>query len=122
MGRRKHVAGPDPRYASPIRIAVETRYGRAAGVALAAVSVACAAALGALLALVVYFTWVVSGDLRPSAELHPVHPLPQPTQSYDGRGFVAPEKETLIIQQNPKCWNGIPGQTCDEGTRTYLGQ
>lgn len=25
----------------------------------------------------------------------------------------------LIIQQNSECWTGVPGQVCDDGTRTY---
>jgi hypothetical protein len=29
------------------------------------------------------------------------------------------DKGNLIIQQNPDCWIGIPGATCDTGTRTY---
>jgi len=28
-------------------------------------------------------------------------------------------KESLIIQQNPQCWTGLPGVTCDPARRTY---
>ena len=120
MGRHR-----DNTYASPIRIKVETRYGRLGVLALGAVSYASAAAVGAILALTAYAFADVTGNLPETREtrLHIVQPpQPEPTQSYDGRGYEAPVKTTRIIMQNPSCWIGVPRATCEEGTRTFLGE
>lgn len=117
MGRHADRS-PDPRYASPTRIRVETRWGRRAGDLLFVVSLACAAALGALLALVAYAGWTGTEYWREPTELHPVT---EPTGAYDGRGYVAPDKVSRIIQQNPHCWIGVPGATCGS-ERTFIGE
>lgn len=44
-----------------------------------------------------------------------------PTTSVTGSPTVPQRinKEKLIIQQNPMCWWGVPGMTCDPKIRTY---
>lgn len=49
-------------------------------------------------------------------------PKTQPTGSYSGRGYKAPDPVSRIIMQNPLCWLGVPGATCEQGTRTFLGE
>lgn len=115
-----HGAPLNPAH-SRIRARVES-HGRLATLALLVVSYACAAASGALLALVAYFTMSASGQLHHEVQLHPTPlPKPQPTSSYDGRGFVAPNKVSRIIMQGPNCWIGVPGATCGS-ERTFLGE
>ena len=126
MGRHTMVGVADGAPLNPAHSRIRARveaHGRLATLALCVVSYACAAASGALLALLAYFTMMASGQLHQSVELHPTHslPTPQPTSSYDGRGFVAPDKTKRIILQNPSCWIGIPGATCGS-ERTFLGE
>lgn len=51
-----------------------------------------------------------------------VSPQTMPTCAYDGKGYPSLDPVTQIIQQNPDCWIGIPGATCEPGTRTFIGQ
>lgn len=73
---------------------------------------------------------VISGWL-PSIHLHWMFPkihsqtrefqYSPDTKPLSGVPYIPTDvrKEELIIQQNPDCWLGIPGATCDPGTRTY---
>lgn len=98
-----------------------------------------AAVLAGMMAALVVSTWV-GEDVEKFSTVHTPKPMfvsplgetfretkrsisvCEPTSAYDGRGYEAPDKEKLIIQQNPECWIGVPGATCKPGTRTFLGQ
>lgn len=96
-----------------------------------------AAALGMFLALVVLSIFgedverfSVSPTPKPLMTVSPpgetyretVRSFPEPTSIYNGRGFIPADKVRQIIQQNPDCWIGVPGATCEPGKRTFLGQ
>lgn len=48
-------------------------------------------------------------------------PNTSPTMTAGSTPYVPVKvnKEKLIIQQNPMCWWGVPGMTCDPKIRTY---
>ncbi len=68
-----------------------------------------ASLLGLLLGVVVSYDYY---DNPTGGSIILEHPDTRPTDSFDG---VQPGQTTkLPIEQNPDCWNGTPGKTCDE--------
>jgi hypothetical protein len=73
-----------------------------------------------LTALVVIGLWNLMPTINPDRPHHRVfinNPNTQPT----GVPYIPkkPNKEALIIMQNPNCWIGIPGATCGP-SKTYV--
>jgi hypothetical protein len=86
-------------------------YGRMPWPAVLVISGGLLAALVLLLA--VKLTPQINVDSSPFRYVPSTRPTGQP------KVHTSPDKTRLIIQQNPMCWVGVPGVTCQPDVKTY---